>query len=253
MEKFSRHRRPQLLMPQICHSMLRISGKNLGSLALADACHRCFWIKQRLKSVPFSVFPGIFSTFDAFNKKLVHGAFDSEENIPIWLNTLGKFKGYVDPPSHHHFRLLHKETGILVTGSADGIFVGEDGSFTIVDYKTAKFTDNQDVLFPMYEVQLNCYALIAESLGLFPVSALALIYFDPSISFENVQKWKRDYGFDVGFSTHILPVILNPAKVAGLLRLAKEILTLPEPPPPNDSCKDCRSLEDLQVLLGGGQ
>jgi hypothetical protein len=237
----------------MCHSTLRISGKNLGSLALADACHRCFWIKQRLKSVPFSVFPGIFSTFDAFNKRLVHGAFDSEEHVPIWLRTLGEFKGYIDPPSHHHFQLLHKETGILVTGSADGIFVKEDRSYTIVDYKTAKFTDNQDFLLPMYEVQLNCYALIAESLGMSPVSALALIYFDPSLSFEDVQKWKRDYGFDVGLSTHILPVILNPDKVESLLQLAKEILMLPEPPPRSDRCKDCQSLEDLQILLGANQ
>lgn len=233
----------------MCHSTLRISGKNLGSLALANACHRCFWIKQKAKNIPFSGFPGIFSTFDSFNKNLVHSSFDSKEHAPIWLKSLGNFKKYINPPNHYHFRLLHKETGILITGSADGIFEREDYSFTIIDYKTAKFTGNQDSLIPMYEIQLNCYALIAESLGFSPVSTLAIIYFDPSFSFQNPQKWERDYGFDVGFSTHIIPVVLNFNKVNQLLQLAKEILTLSEPPAHNNCCKECQSLENLLILL----
>ena len=55
----------------------------------------------------------------------------------------------------------------------------QDGSHLIVDYKTAKFTAHQDELFPMYEVQLNAYAVIGEQKGIAPVSGLALVYTEP--------------------------------------------------------------------------
>ena len=54
----------------------------------------------------------------------------------------------------------------------------------------------------MYEVQLNAYALIGESLDLKPVSDLALIYMEPitdSISAaQDENQW--EYGFSMGFS-----------------------------------------------------
>ena len=61
----------------------------------------------------------------------------------------------------------------------------------------------------MYEVQLNVYAMIAESLGIAPVSSLALVYFDPSFSQDDIMRWPREYGFDMGFSAHVLPVEIN--------------------------------------------
>jgi hypothetical protein len=43
--------------------ILRISAKNLGELALADFCPRCFWFKLKVENhLPFQVFPGIFSS-----------------------------------------------------------------------------------------------------------------------------------------------------------------------------------------------
>lgn len=229
--------------------MIRISGKNLGSLTLPGACHRCFWIKHNLKSLPFSIFPGIFSTFDSFNKQIVHSVFDSIGKAPEWLASLGDFKGYIDPPSHQNFQHLHEETEILITGSADGIFVGRDDRLTIVDYKTAKFTSNQDKLLPMYEMQLNCYALIAETLGLGQVSSLALVYFDPSFAFEHVREWERNYGFDMGFSVHLLPVKIDRSRLVGVLQLAREILSLQLPPYRTNDCKDCQALDNLQHML----
>ena len=50
----------------------RISGKNLGALALPSFCPRCFWIKRHASDgVPYQVFPGIFSSIDAFSEVLV--------------------------------------------------------------------------------------------------------------------------------------------------------------------------------------
>ena len=134
----------------------RISGKDLGALALPDACPRCFWIRRRAGGkLPFQIFPGIFSSIDAYTKRAVHGWFDVHGCAPPWLSELGELSGYVNPPSSSKFQLLDPGTNILLTGIADGILVRPDGSHVIVDYKTAKFTGNQEALFPMYETQLN--------------------------------------------------------------------------------------------------
>ena len=159
---------------------LRISGKDLGAVAMPEFCPRCFWIKRNVPSgLPFQIFPGIFSSIDSYTKHVVHGWFDRHKSAPEWLADLGPLSGYVDPPHHSKFRFLHAGTNILLTGSPDGVFVLPDGSYMIVDYKTAKHSGSQDDLFPIYETQLNAYAVIGEACGLTPVSKLALIYTEP--------------------------------------------------------------------------
>ena len=61
----------------------------------------------------------------------------------------------------------------------DDIFIMADGRFFIVDYKTARFTENQDKLIGMYRVQLNGYAYIFEKLGMGMVGGLGLCYYEP--------------------------------------------------------------------------
>ena len=53
-------------------SSLRTSAKNLGELALPDSCPRCFWLKLRARQLPFQIFPGIFSSIDAYTKRVAH-------------------------------------------------------------------------------------------------------------------------------------------------------------------------------------
>ncbi len=52
-------------------------------------------------------------------------------------------------------------------------------SYHSVDYKTARFTQTRDELFPAYEVQLNAYVYVANRVGLGPVGGLSLIYMEP--------------------------------------------------------------------------
>ena len=73
--------------------------------------------------------------------------------------------GYINPPHYTKFSILDRESNVILRGTPDGILVMQDGSHLIVDYKTAKFTAHQDELFPMYEVQLNAYAVIGEQRG----------------------------------------------------------------------------------------
>lgn len=109
-------------------------------------CPRCFWISRRAK-LPWQIFPGIFSSIDSYSKKVVHGQFD-RSGMPGWLAPLGELKGYKDPPSAQKFRVPVEEHGMLLTGAPDAIFERADGTLVIADYKTSRYTENQDRLFP---------------------------------------------------------------------------------------------------------
>ncbi len=63
---------------------IKISAKNLGYTALADFCPRCYWLRIRLShKLPYSTFPGIFSSIDAYTKSCVHHIIDSHNQNPI--------------------------------------------------------------------------------------------------------------------------------------------------------------------------
>jgi len=146
---------------------------------------------------------------------------------------------------------------IQLRGSPDAIFVRPDRSHIIGDYKTAKYTATQDALFPMYETQLNAYALIGQERGLAPVSGLALIYMEPVTDEEAAARRtnRRDEGFAMGFSAHVLPVAVNLKKVRALLVTVRAISDQRKPPGGRVGCKECVLLDALiavVVRLGRG-
>ena len=227
-------------------SAIRISAKNLGALALPNCCLRCFWLRLRMQHrLPFQVFPGIFSTIDVFTKRVVHAHFDQHGKPPDWLSDLGEISGYHEPPHYSKFNIVDEEYNILITGTADGIFDRADGTFLIIDYKTARFTDKQDALLPLYEVQLNAYAMIGECCGFSPVSGLALIYMEPMTDAAEHRRQGRPFGFEMGFRAHVLEVDVDPSLVRPLLARTREIWESAVPPPGRPGCKDCRQVEEL--------
>ena len=220
---------------------------------MPDFCARCFWIQQRSRDLPYQIFPGIFSAIDSYGKKIVHGWFDRHGSPPAWLAPLGELRGYVPPPHFSKFQITDDETGIVLSGAPDGILVRADDTRVIVDYKTAKFTEFQDELFPMYEAQLNAYAHLGERLWTQPVSALALVYTEPVTddATANDDANTSDGGFQMPFAARILPVERKPDLVPELLRLARSILDLDAPPPVVSHCKNCRNLENLISVARG--
>ena len=227
---------------------LRISAKNLGSLALPGFCPRCFWIKTQVENkLPYQIFPGIFSSLDSYGKRLVHGWFDRHNTAPPWLAALGSITGYRNPPHFSKFRVLLEDVSVLVTGTPDGILVRSNDSHLIIDYKTAKFTETQDELLPMYDAQLNTYAFIGERCGFSPVSGLALVYTEPITSDDatNDDRLMTEDGFVLGFSAKILPVDLKPDVVPRLAQQARQVFDLDRPPDPAADCKECSLLENL--------
>jgi hypothetical protein len=235
-------------------SISRISAKNLGALALPGFCPRCFWLQMRLEGgVPFRIFPGIFNTIDSYGKKLIHGWFDRHGKTPAWLGPLGEIRGYREPPHYSKFLAKDDDSGMTLRGSPDAVFEMSDGSFTIGDYKTAKFTAKQDELFPMYEVQLNAYAYIGERCGFKPVSKLALIYTEPVTDDASVGTDANltGDGFLMGFGVNILDVSILPDLVPRLLRQARTILDNKRAPAGRDGCTDCEALARLFTLAEG--
>jgi len=121
----------------------------------------------------------------------------------------------------------------------------------IVDYKTAKYTGAQDKLYPMYEAQLNVYALIGEQVGFAPVSGLALIYMEPVTDDTSASQDENHLsdGFLMGFRANIHEVKLDSTLVSPLMSKTRGIYELSSPPAGNPACKDCLLVGDLTELL----
>ena len=228
---------------------IRISAKNLGALLMPDFCPRCFWLKQKTKALPFQIFPGIFSSIDAYTKRIVHSWFDAHKKCPEWLPELRQATSYLPNMHWSKFKRLDPATGLTCSGVTDDVFLcAKDGKHIIVDYKTAKFTENQDKLLPIYQAQLNGYAWICEGLGQ-PVKSLYLIYCEPVTDAEKITHHNyHEDGFDMEFSVKSLEVDLDPGMTPRLLAQAKEILDRRTPPFGTEGCKDCQKLEQLMAI-----
>lgn len=219
---------------------LQISAKGLGN-ALPGACPRCLWVTLHF-DLPYQRFPGVFSTIDRFVKNAVHDAFDRTGKLPPWYPDIGRVAAYERDLSFRRFRVWDDALEIDLAGSPDDVFRMADGSIHIVDYKTAKLTAGQKEYLPLYEVQLNAYAYLAEAVGLTPVRALSLIYLQPN--------GDRDAGTDAGpalaFEATRVPVELKPeALIPPLLESTRRMFDLAAPPASAEDCEDCARLDTL--------
>ncbi len=222
-----------------------ISAKDLGRLNMPDFCPRCFWIERHIGKPP-SVFPGIFSTIDAVTKRSAHRSFSEKNRIPGWLpisNLVEVEEGNI------YFKYPTDIDDWTLVGCPDDIFKTKDNDYHIVDYKTAKFTHRQDELYPLYEVQLNCYALLASKYGFDPVSKLSLVYCHPSDDLDG------DEDFKLSFKPYHLGVDLRPEIVPDLLLKARAILDQKKPPLAYEKCKGiCQwTNEAIKRLMNSSQ
>ena len=205
-----------------------ISAKDLGQLSLKDFCPRCFWLERHLGKSP-SKFPGIFNTLDSITKKSTKRSFLERGRHPEWL-PINNIKKHIKV-SRLSIPVIEHGNWIL-TGDPDDVFELNDGSYHVVDYKTARFTGTQDSLLPMYEAQLNAYAYALLSQGIKPISRLSLIYCEPN---ENLD---TDQEFRLGFTTNPLDIKLNSEMIPDLLRKARKILDNEIPPESRLGCED---------------
>lgn len=238
---------------------ITISARTLGELELPDFCPRCFWIKLHCENkLPYQIpMPGIFGSIAAYVPKLIHEFFDQNSVLPPWFPDIGKVRSYVPGRDLHwsKFTVDDPKTKITVRGTPDDVFRLSNGSHHIVDYKTAKATEKQDELFPLYEVQLNLYAYIAQARGLSPISRLSLIYMEPQTEVEpdGIEDLMANDSFALNFKATLVPVDLRADKlIPELLQRARKICDSSKPPSGRGGCKDCRLLERLMAVVQVG-
>ena len=105
----------------------------------------------------------------------------------------------------------------------------------------------------MYQVQLNCYGLIAPRIGLGSVYGLGLLNYEliTDITDEDFDSLIQADCFFLKFSPKLQPVLLEPNIIPPLLRRVREICDLSESPIGRPGCRDCCILETLIIGAQG--
>ncbi len=224
-----------------------IGVKELGNLAKGDFCPRCFWYEKHFGPFP-SFFPGVFNVIDRNLKNSVWTRWKKEGKLPEWLKVDNVTKiltadsiGVVEKRHGQKYLVAkHKKSGLILRGAPDLILKLKDDTVHIIDFKTSQFKE-EDQFFPMYEVQLNGYALLATKMK---VSKLSLVYFNPTNEIPNEIFTKEN--FMLSFGPRIVSVEIKTGLITELLMRAKEILELKTPPSPRENCKGtCYYIEKI--------
>lgn len=186
---------------------------------------------------------------DSYTKRIVTEHYEQYHRLPHWFSPFGDLETPVPVPHHSKFFILDQETNIRLSGVPDALFQCKDNTYCIIDYKTARWTDHQARILPMYQVQLNSYALIAEHLGFSPVSKVGLLYFEAQTLSERMEDFEslvmKD-GFHVQFCARYLEVELAPHRILPpLLKQARQLADMAKPPESQNDCKDCQRVDDL--------
>ncbi len=99
-------------------------------------------------------------------------------------------------------------------------------------------TEKSCQVHPLYQVQLNCYAYLAQKYWFKPVTKLSLVYCQPNEDLDN------DQNFKLGFKSYPIEVALNLNIVPELLLMARNVLNQSELPQARHNCKGiCRWME----------
>jgi hypothetical protein len=234
-------------------TVIKISAKMLGELAMEDCCPRCFWLRLRCRTLPYQRFPGLMMILDSYIKQIVLEHYERFHRLPKWLTGIGDLDQPLPVPHHSKFYVIDKETNIRLSGVPDSLFKCRDGSYCILDYKTARWSESQEALVPLYSVQVQVYAWIAEHAGFAPVSKVGLVYLemqrlaDLSGEFESVL---MNDGFHVQFCARYLDIKPDPqAVLPPLLKRVRQLADMAEPPLPTTGCKDCQAVSELLTRL----
>jgi hypothetical protein len=224
---------------------MRISAKDLGWLAVDDFCHKCFWIERHTKGLPYQIgFPDIFFSIYAYTENIVERYVRKNEELPKWTDVIGYIKRIVTVKSS---KFKTEKENITLSGILDLLFKRRNGDFIIVDYKTAKYTDNQDQLMPIYQIQHNGYAYIAEAIGYKPVKDLYLVHFESPHKemYEAITDgYTNGNGFEMPFKPKIHKTKRDNKDIDRLLEKASNIYEQGNAPEGLVECKDCKRLEN---------
>lgn len=209
---------------------------------LAD-CPHCLWHKYNTGLKNVSIFPGVFSTLDVNQKKYFNplGTKAISNDLP---------DGEVDQRIADKFitsKVLQDFEGrpFQLGGKADLILKFYDGSYGVIDNKTAKIRENQD----RYLYQLESYAAILEQPDLntsekffdangvdryAPVTHMGLSIFEPTEIVDHSDETVTQL-----FARRWQAVERNPKKLLTKITSMMDIITSPTCPD-TSACDRCK-------------
>ncbi len=217
------------------------------SLSLFLECPRCFWL-QVVKGVrrPASVFPSLPSGMDKILKEhfdrhrrenthpeelhnLKGRLFQDIERLKVWRN-----------PSRG-LRFEDPETGIILMGAIDDLFITEDGLYAPIDFKTRGFPVKENTANSSQN-QMDIYTFLLEKNELNPARFAILLYYHPITvnSFCNVE-----------FHAETVKIPTNPKNAESVFYKAIEVIR-GEIPERSKNCEFCNwslktSIERLEI------
>lgn len=203
-------------------------------LSLFFDCKRCFWI-DKIKGIrrPTGIFPSLPNGMDMILKKhfdvyrsagtlppeidgKMNGSlFNDMEKLNVWRNNRRGIQ-HVD------------ESGAILMGALDDLFVTEDGFHVPVDFKTRGFPLKDDTS-SYYQHQMDAYCFLLEKNGVKTADFAYLIFYYPVETNGNGK---------FSFKCDIVKLETNKKDAESHFKSAIETLQGPEPEP-NQDCPWC--------------
>lgn len=242
------------------NGVIRLSVRQVCELKKDDFCPRCFWFKYHYpitRSNPYySVMPGIVSSFDSYIKTLIHSYFEEKGELPPWLKNIFNFSvkeilrvNKLEEELPKNWNSNNQK--IILSGVPDALWLIDDNTLCIVDFKLANYNETQEKLLPVYTLQLNLYALLNRIKNeKITVSKLFLLYFQPlfkissfKISNEKEQVITSEDDFKLQFNLKIIRVeMLEIDEIKETINKACTYITSQSPPNGKEGCQGCEEI-----------
>ncbi len=208
-------------------------------------CPRCFFLDRRLgikrpSMPPFTLNSAVDfllkKEFDTHRAKGTAHPLMKQYNLP-----LVPFKHPQIDEWRENFvgvQYLHKETNFLVFGAVDDLWVDEQGTIHVVDYKaTAKekpVTELEDTQWhDQYRRQMEIYQWLLKNNGLTVSNTGYFVYVTGS-------KDKETFDGKLEFAVHVIPYTGKNDWIDGILVKAKKCLDADKIPKESGTCEYCR-------------
>ncbi|MFH1978642.1 MAG: PD-(D/E)XK nuclease family protein [Candidatus Aenigmatarchaeota archaeon] len=206
------------------------------SISLFLECPRCFWL-HRVKGIkrPPMIFPSLPSGMDRVLKEHFDGH-RSKGRKPKELH--GKFTGhlYADVAKLNEWRnnrkglrYTDKDSGIVLMGALDDLFVAPDGLYAPLDFKTRGFPLKPDT-HTYYQNQMDIYSFLLKANGMPPAGFAILIFYHPK---------KVDENCNVDFQPDCVKIKTSVAAGKRLFTDAMKCLLQKKEPKASTDCPFC--------------
>lgn len=228
-----------------CKSGVKRLGRYKGSIKVSPTslnllrdCPRCFWLQFKAGiHRPRGSFPSLPSALDRLAKaacKPYHGS----DELPPFLRAIG-LKGRLVEPSLKAWS--DPETGLVVRGFLDECLEVRGQGFAPLDHKTRG--SKVERINAAYYVQLDVYALMLAGNDRPLLDEGYLIYYIPG------PPWNPDH--ELPFSVDLRRIRINPKRAQLLVKKARQVLDLRQPPQSSVRCDYCRWVTEARALEEG--